>query len=51
MSLRIAVICGGRSSEAAVSRASAAQVAAALNSHQHRCTILEVDGELWPAFT
>jgi D-alanine-D-alanine ligase len=49
MTLRIAVICGGPSPEAEVSRLSASQVAAALRSRGHSCTTLEVDGELWPA--
>jgi D-alanine-D-alanine ligase len=49
MSLRIAVVCGGPSPEAEVSRASASQVAAALRPRGHQCTILEVDQELWPA--
>ena len=49
MSLRIAVVCGGPSPEAEVSRLSASQVAAALRSRGHRCTTLEVDAELWPA--
>jgi D-alanine-D-alanine ligase len=49
MSLRIAVVCGGPSAEVEVSRSSASQVAAALRSRGHQCTILEVDAELWPA--
>jgi D-alanine-D-alanine ligase len=49
VSLRIAVICGGPSPEAEVSRLSAAQVSAALHSRGHACTTLEVDAELWPA--
>jgi D-alanine-D-alanine ligase len=49
MSLNIAVVCGGRSSEAEVSRMSAGQVAAALRGRGHRCTLLEADAELWPA--
>ncbi|MGD1052622.1 MAG: D-alanine--D-alanine ligase [Candidatus Dormibacteria bacterium] len=49
MSLRIAVVCGGPSAEVEVSRNSAAQVASALRSRGHRCTVLEVDAELWPA--
>ena len=49
MSLRIAVVCGGPSPEAEVSRNSAAQVSAALRSLGHGCTTLEVDAELWPA--
>ncbi len=47
--LRIAVVCGGPSPEAEVSRLSAAQVSAALRSRGHACTTLEVDAELWPA--
>ena len=49
MTLRIAVVCGGRSSESEVSRSSATQVAAALTGRGHACTLLEVDAELWPA--
>jgi D-alanine-D-alanine ligase len=49
MSLRIAVVCGGPSPEAEVSRLSAAQVSAALRGRGHACTTLEVDAELWPA--
>jgi D-alanine-D-alanine ligase len=49
MSLRIAVVCGGPSPEAEVSRLSASQVSAALRSRGHACTTLEVDAELWPA--
>lgn len=49
MSLRIAVVCGGPSPEAEVSRLSAAQVSEALRSRGHTCTTLEVDAELWPA--
>ena len=49
MNLRIAVVCGGPSPEAEVSRLSASQVAAALGSRGHACTLLEVDAELWPA--
>ena len=49
MSLHVAVICGGPSVEADVSRASATQVAAALASRGHSCSILEVDAQLWPA--
>jgi len=49
MSLNIAVICGGPSSEAEVSRRSAAQVASALRTGGHSCSLLEVDAELWPA--
>ena len=49
MSLRIAIVCGGPGPEAEVSRESAAQVRRALRSRGHRCTVLEVDRELWPA--
>ena len=49
MTLRIAVVCGGPSAEVDVSRSSASQVAVALRSRGHQCTILEVDAELWPA--
>ena len=49
MSLRIAVVCGGPSAEVEVSHLSGSQVAAALRSRGHQCTILEVDAELWPA--
>lgn len=49
MSLRIAVVCGGPGPEAEVSRESAAQVWRALRSLGNACTVLEVDGELWPA--
>lgn len=49
MSLRIAVVCGGPSPEAEVSRLSASQVSGALRSRGHHCTVLEVDAELWPA--
>jgi D-alanine-D-alanine ligase len=47
--LRIAVVSGGRSSEAEVSRASAAQVIAALHRQGHHCVELECDEELWEA--
>lgn len=47
--LRIAVIGGGRSSEAEVSRSSAARVVAALRSLGHQCVELECDEELWEA--
>jgi len=49
VSLNIAVVCGGRSSEAEVSRNSAGQVASALRGRDHSCTLLEVDDQLWPA--
>jgi len=43
---RVAVVCGGASSEAAVSRDSGAQVLAALRARGHHCTLLECDAEL-----
>jgi D-alanine-D-alanine ligase len=43
---RIAVVCGGPSSEAEVSRNSGAQVLAALRSRGHDCTLVECDAEL-----
>ncbi|HEY2704629.1 MAG TPA: D-alanine--D-alanine ligase [Candidatus Dormibacteraeota bacterium] len=43
---RLAVVCGGASSEAAVSRDSGAQVLAALRAGGHDCTLLECDAEL-----
>lgn len=43
---RVAVVCGGASSEAAVSRDSGAQVEGALRSRGHDCTLLECDAEL-----
>ena len=47
--MRVAVVFGGRSSEAEVSRTSAAQVMAALASRGHSCTPLDCDEELWEA--
>ncbi|HET9050594.1 MAG TPA: D-alanine--D-alanine ligase, partial [Candidatus Dormibacteraeota bacterium] len=47
--LSVAVVAGGRSSEAEVSRTSAAHVAGALRTLGHRCTVLECDEELWEA--
>lgn len=47
--LRVAVVSGGRSSEAEVSRTGAAQVIAALRRRGHRCTELDCDEELWDA--
>ena len=46
---RIAVIAGGRSSEAEVSRTSAAQVIRALRARGHICAGVELDEELWEA--
>jgi D-alanine-D-alanine ligase len=46
MSRRVAVVCGGPSSEAAVSRDSGAQVLAALRARGHDCTLVECDAEL-----
>jgi D-alanine-D-alanine ligase len=46
MSHRVAVVCGGPSSEAAVSRDSGAQVLAALRARGHDCTLVECDAEL-----
>jgi D-alanine-D-alanine ligase len=43
---RVAVVCGGASSEAAVSRDSGAQVLTALRARGHHCTLLECDAEL-----
>ncbi|HEY6379249.1 MAG TPA: D-alanine--D-alanine ligase [Candidatus Dormibacteraeota bacterium] len=48
-SLRIAVISGGRSSEAEVSRTSGAQVLAALKGLGHTVVALDCDDELWEA--
>jgi D-alanine-D-alanine ligase len=47
--LRIAVVSGGRSSEAEVSRNSAAHVIGALQARGHRCVELDGDEELWDA--
>jgi D-alanine-D-alanine ligase len=46
---RVAVVCGGDSPEAEVSRNSGQQVHAALTSRGHSCTLLESDMELWDA--
>ncbi len=43
---RVAVVCGGPSSEAAVSRDSGAQVLSALRGRGHDCTLLECDASL-----
>lgn len=48
-SYRIAVIAGGRSTEAEVSRNGAAQVMRALRARGHVCAGLELDEELWEA--
>jgi D-alanine-D-alanine ligase len=47
--LRIAVVCGGRSSEAEVSRTSGMQVLQALRSRGHDAERVEADDELWDA--
>ncbi len=47
--LRIAVVCGGRSSEAEVSRTSGMQVLRALQGLGHDAERVEADGELWDA--
>jgi D-alanine-D-alanine ligase len=47
--LRVAVICGGRSSEAEVSRSSGQQVLAALQARGHQAERVEADGEMWDA--
>jgi D-alanine-D-alanine ligase len=47
--LRIAVVCGGRSSENEVSRTSGAQVMRALQARGHDAERIEADGELWDA--
>jgi D-alanine-D-alanine ligase len=47
--MRIAVVCGGRSSEAEVSRTSGAQVVRALCARGHDAEAVEADGELWDA--
>ena len=47
--LRVAVICGGRSSEAEVSRTSGAQVLQALRQRGHDAERIEADEELWDA--
>jgi D-alanine-D-alanine ligase len=47
--LRIAVVCGGRSTENEVSRNSGAQVVSALQSRGHDAERIEADDELWDA--
>ncbi|HEV7679711.1 MAG TPA: D-alanine--D-alanine ligase [Candidatus Dormibacteraeota bacterium] len=47
--LRIAVVCGGRSTETEVSRTSGAQVLSALRSRGHLAERIEADEELWDA--
>jgi D-alanine-D-alanine ligase len=47
--LRIAVVQGGRSSEAEVSRTSGRQVLQALRGRGHRAELVEADDELWDA--
>jgi D-alanine-D-alanine ligase len=47
--LRIAVVCGGRSTENEVSRSSGAQVVQALRSRGHHAERVEADEELWDA--
>ena len=47
--LRIAVVCGGRSSEKEVSRTSGAQVLRALRARGHDAERIEADDELWDA--
>lgn len=47
--LRVAVVAGGRSSEAEVSRTSGHEVEAALRSLGHRVTVLDCDDEIWEA--
>jgi D-alanine-D-alanine ligase len=44
---RIAVVCGGRSGEAEVSRRSGQAVAGALGERGHSCTVIEAGGDLW----
>ena len=44
--MRVAVLAGGNSAEAAVSRSSAAGIAAALRDRAHDVTVVEVDGQL-----
>ena len=48
-SLRIAVVTGGRSTEAEVSRRSGEQVMTALRRKGHACVELDCDEELWEA--
>jgi len=47
--LRVAVVTGGRSTEAEISRRSADQVIAALHRRGHHCVALDCDEELWEA--
>ena len=47
--VRVALVCGGRSSEAEVSRSSARAVEAALRSRGHSVVTLDCDEELWDA--
>lgn len=47
--MRIAVVCGGRSSENEVSRTSGAQVLDALRDRGHDAERIEADDELWDA--
>ncbi len=47
--MRIAVVCGGRSSENQVSRTGGAQVVEALRSRGHDAEAVEADDELWDA--
>ena len=47
--MRVAVICGGRSSEAEVSRTSGEQVLVALRARGHDAERVEADDELWDA--
>ncbi|MEQ9451549.1 MAG: D-alanine--D-alanine ligase [Pseudomonadales bacterium] len=45
MTLKVAVLMGGQSAEAAVSRNSAQQVAAALEASNHQVTLIELDSD------
>jgi D-alanine-D-alanine ligase len=47
--LRIAVVCGGRSTENEVSRTSGLQVVAALTARGHEAACIEADEGLWDA--
>ena len=47
--MRVAVVCGGRSSENEVSRTSGAQVLQALRARGHDAERIEADDELWDA--
>ena len=47
--MKIAVVCGGRSTEAEVSRTSGAQVLQALQRNGHDVERVEADDELWDA--